>query len=47
MAKISHKEIIKMQNLAKDFMIGGVLIPLFKGDGSTKEINLEQLICPV
>lgn len=45
MKKVSHKEIIKMQNLAKDFMIGGVLIPLFKGDGSTKEINLEQNIC--
>ncbi len=42
--KANIKKILQQQALAKNYMIGGVMTPIWKGDGSTKEINYDELV---
>lgn len=43
-SKPNFKYIAQQQEFAKQFMIGGVMLPLFKGDGSTFESDLAQCV---
>ena len=45
MRKLHYKDIAKKQALARNFMIGGAIVPLYKGDGVTKELDLYNQIC--